>query len=1083
MCWNRQTVTQSRQVKQGSQQKPQAELTAMKFRGNVHEVEEQQETSSEGSTDDATSLKIDPVSVEGVKKPSAWFVNLGIQGGKLNVKLDTGAEVSVLPLQLYNELQIKPPLKSTNIRLAAYGGTSITPAGTCKLTCSSPVQNKRDVKFYVASVQAQPILGLYDCIHLGLIKRVCSLEQGVMTKGMLKEKYPTVFKGLGNLGMYHITLADTYTPIVNPPRIPHSLKERLRQTIDKNVQTGVLVKVDQPTDWVSNLVIVEKKDGTLRMCLDPKDLNKAIKREHYSIPTMQDIASEFRGKKIFSTLDLRDGYWQIQLDEESSFLCTFNTPFCRYRFTRMPFGIKSASEVFQKRNEAAFANIPGLHIVADDLIIAAENIEEHEKTLHQVLQRAEDLNIKLNFNKLQLRMTEVKYLGTIVTPDGIRPDPAKVEAIIGMPTPTDKAGVRRLLGMINFLAAHVPDMSTVTAPVRDLLKADVIFQWGPEQAQSLDRIKKILSTAPVLSYFDPNSQSMIQADASQYGLGACLFQKGKPVAYASRSLSPAECNYAQIEKELLAIVFACQKFHNYIYGFRTKVQTDHKPLESIVKKALHKTSPRLQRMLLKLQKYDLIINYIKGKNLHVADALSRAHLSITAAELDSEELELPVHTIVQNLPVSDTKRTQLLNATENDEQLQQLSRLIKNGWPPNISNVPTGLRKFWKVRHNLYMADQLILMKGRVVVPSSMRGEILTCIHKGHMGIEKCKSRARTCVYWPSMYTAIEQEVQSCPVCISYSKQNQREPMLPHAIPTRPWEKVGIDYFSFGGKDYLLVVDYYSKFPEVVQVHSKTAETTIAELKSVFARHGIPSEIMADNMPFNSRAFKQFSNQWDFTVTTSSPRYPQSNGLVERHVQTIKSLFRKAREGGNDEQMVLLEFRNTPITGMDKSPSELLMSRRLRSNLPMTGKMLKPAIPENIRTKLNHRQQRQKSIYDRTAKLLLKLKTGDAVRYQKGHVWKPAVVVGKHSSPRSYNIMTDTGTTLRRNRRHLRRTREAPPPALLDFDDFLCDDDTPPLGSESPANDSPVVPQVTGPTESRTRSGRIVRPPLRFRDD
>ena len=275
-------------------------------------------------------------------------------------------------------------------------------------------------------------------------------------------------------------------------------------------------------------------------------------------------------------------------------------------------------------------------------------------------------------------MNEVKYLGTIVTPDGIRPDSAKVEAVIGMPTPTDKAGVRRILDMINFLAAHVPDMSTV----------------GLEQAQSLDRIKKILSTAPVLSYFDPNAQSMIQVDAGQYGLGACLFQKGKPVAYASRSLLPAECNYAQIEKELLAIVFAFQKFHNYIYGFQTKVQTDHKPLESVVKKALHKTSPCLQRMLLKLQKYNLIINYVKGKDLHVADALSRAHLSVTTAEIDSEEIELPVHTIVQNLPVSDTKRTQLLNATENDEQLQQLSRLIKNGWPPNISNVPTGLCEY-----------------------------------------------------------------------------------------------------------------------------------------------------------------------------------------------------------------------------------------------------------------------------------------------------------------------------------------------------------------------------------------------------
>ena len=214
--------------------------------------------------------------------------------------------------------------------------------------------------------------GIAWCVHLGLIVRVCSLKQGVMTNGMLKEKYHTVFKGLGYLGMYYITLADTYTPIVNPPRrIPHYLKEPLRQTIDKNMETGVLVKVVQPTDWVSNVVIVEKKDGTFGMCLDPKDLNKAIKREHYSIPTMQDIASEFCGKKIFSTVDLRDGYRQIQLDEESSFLCTFNTPFSRYRFTRMPFGIKSASEVFQKQNEAAFANIPGLHIVADNFIIVA----------------------------------------------------------------------------------------------------------------------------------------------------------------------------------------------------------------------------------------------------------------------------------------------------------------------------------------------------------------------------------------------------------------------------------------------------------------------------------------------------------------------------------------------------------------------------------------------------------------------------------------------------------------------------------------------------------------------------------------
>ena len=331
----------------------------------------------------------------------------------------------------------------------------------------------------------------------------------------------------------------------------------------------------------------------------------------------------------------------------------------------MPFGIRSASEVFQK-NEEAFTGIPGIHIVADDMIIAATTIEEHDKILAQVLQRAKERNITLNFDKLQLRVSEVKYLGTIITPEGMKPDPAKLKAIAEMTTPTDKAGIRRLLGMINFLAPHIPNMSIITAPLRSLLKSDVHFSWDPEQTAAMTTVKQMLTTAPVLSYFDPSIRSTIQADASQQGLGACLLQKGKPIAYASRSLLPAECNYAQIEKELLAIVFACQKFHEYIYGFHTKIHSDHKPLESIMQKPLHKASPRLQRMLLKLQKYDLTVTYVKGKDLHVADTLSYAHLTVPEDE-DTEDLDFAVHAMTRNLLVSDAKLSQLQIATDKDE--------------------------------------------------------------------------------------------------------------------------------------------------------------------------------------------------------------------------------------------------------------------------------------------------------------------------------------------------------------------------------------------------------------------------------
>ena len=257
--------------------------------------------------------------------------------------------MSVLPLHLYNKLQVKPALKTTTMKLSAYGGSAIKPNGTCKLTCTSNGK-MCDVTFYVAPANAQPILGLNDCVQLDLVKRVCTLKAELVTKEAIRDNYPNCFKGLRDLGTYHITMVDNYRPVVNPPRrVPHSLKQRLHQALDKNVKSGVLVKVDQPTDWVNNLVIVEKKNGSLRLCLDPRDLNKAIKREHYKIPTMPEIASEFAGKTVFSTLDLKDGYWQVKLDEDSSLLCTFNTPFGRYRFTRMPFGIKSASEVFQKK--------------------------------------------------------------------------------------------------------------------------------------------------------------------------------------------------------------------------------------------------------------------------------------------------------------------------------------------------------------------------------------------------------------------------------------------------------------------------------------------------------------------------------------------------------------------------------------------------------------------------------------------------------------------------------------------------------------------------------------------------------------
>ena len=338
-----------------------------------------------------------------------------------------------------------------------------------------------------------------------------------------------------------------------------------------------------------------------------------------------------------------------------------------------------------------------------------------------------------------------------------------------------------------------------------------------------------------------------------------------------------------------------------------------------------------------------------------------------------------------------------------------------------------------------------------------MGSEILKCIHTGHMGIERSKARAKVCVYWPGMYQAIESEVKQCSTCNKYSTANQREPMLPHPVPERPWEKVGVDYFTLAGKDYLLVVDYFSKYPEVLQVNGKTADMTITKIKSTFARHGIPNTVVADNMPFGSRAFQQFAKEWGFSIVISSPTYAQSNGLAERNVQTIKRLLKKAHEEGKDEMIALLKLRNTPITGLQESPAQLLMSRRLRSNLPMTATMLKPHISKGPKAILEQRQARQKHWYDRTAKPLSKLRPNDVVRYPGNKSWEPAVVVGKHTSPRSYHIKTAQGTSLRRNRSHLKKTIEPPPPPSVTT--FIDDDIETTVPNSPPplVNPQPVV--------------------------
>ena len=318
------------------------------------------------------------------------------------------------------------------------------------------------------------------------------------------------------------------------------------------------------------MVIEKPTSKKLRVCLDPRALNNAIRREHFQLPTLEDITTRLSGARVFTKLDANHGYWQIPLSEESQLLTTFNSAFGRYCFMRMPFRIKSAQEVFQKRMSQVLGDLPGLETDIDDILVWGTTQEEHDSRLNAVLKRCEDVNLTLNRDKWVFGASEVSYIGHILSANGVQPDPLKVKAITNMLPPYDKKGVERLLGTINYLAKFIPSMSTITKPIRDLLKSEVIFEWREPQEKAFHRVKEVLSKQPVLTYFDVTKLVTISCDASQSGLGAAIMQENKPVAFASRALTEAETRYAHIEKELLAVVFAFSRFHQYVMSMEQR---------------------------------------------------------------------------------------------------------------------------------------------------------------------------------------------------------------------------------------------------------------------------------------------------------------------------------------------------------------------------------------------------------------------------------------------------------------------------------------------------------------------------------
>ena len=954
---------------------------------------------------------------------SPWMTKVEIKKTKLNFKIDTGADVSVMSNQTYKKLQPRPELQSTTASLRSPGGKL-----DCKGYFETEVQTEKgsgQLKIFVLEGNTENLLSREAAARFGFVQRVDEIFGDVPKSVQCKP--------------VKILLNEKAEPYVQTTarRIPIPQLPKVEEELKRMEKAGVIERITEPTEWCAPIVPVAKPNGKVRICTDFKRLNVAVKRERYILPTLEDIVHKLHGSTVFSKLDATAGYWQIPLDPATAKLTTFITPFGPFFYRRLPFGISSASEIFQRTMEDILGDIEGVESFQDDVLLHSKTTAEHEELKKKVFERVKTAGLTLNKDKCEFDKAEITFLGHIIDGNGLRPDPSRVQTIQDFQAPTDITKLRSFLGMINYVGRFIPNLSDIIRPLNELLRQDTAWTWGPDQRASFARVKELVSKSATLAFFQVDKPTIVSADASSYGLGAVLLQESegewRPIAYASRSLSAAERGYAQIEKECLASVWSCEKFQRYLVGLpHFRILTDHKPLISLInKKDIQDTPVRCQRMLMRLMRFNVTAEFVPGKEMVVADALSREPAIEDESErIDSitQQVRVQVDEMKAAWPASDQKLEQLKQATRQDIQLPYVIQYTMHGWPASRQDVMLAARDFYDVRHELSVYDGLLLRGNRIVIPYEHRKQTLETIHEGHLGINKCRERAGQAVWWPGISKEIADRVSSCKICLKKRPSHHAEPLINTPLPERPFQKVAADLFEFKKKNYLVFVDYYSRWLEIASMGNITSDTTIGRLKNIFARYGVPATLMTDEgTQFTSASFQRFSRAWNFVHDSSSPHFHQANGAAERAVRTAKEILEQ-----DDPLLALLTYRSTPIPELGASPAELAFGRRIRTTLPILPRQLdSPVISkEDFKRRDTALKTRQKRNHDsrRGARPLPALKPGDSVtmKLEGEKRWGKQGRVREMLSPRSYSVETDGGGCVRRNRRHLQRMPDTP---------------------------------------------------------
>jgi cell fate (sporulation/competence/biofilm development) regulator YlbF (YheA/YmcA/DUF963 family) len=693
-------------------------------------------------------------------------------------------------------------------------------------------------------------------------------------------------KGLGRTtAITHVINTEGSLPIKQRyyPVSP-AIQQRMKGEIERMLALDVIEESSSP--WSSPLVMVNKPNGKIRLCLDSRKLNSVSKKDQYPLPYVSNILDRLGEARFLSSIDLREAFWQIPLEENSKEATAFVAPGIGfYQFKVLPYGLHNATQTMQRLMDRLFRHREDVFVYLDDIVIATPTFQKHVEVLREVLDKLESNKLTVNFEKCQFCQPRLSFLGYEVDEKGLHTSTKKVEAILNFPKPTTTTELRSFAGLAGWYRRFVQDYASMVAPLYELTKTKKKkdkLEWNEEADQAFNEIKTALSTAPVLATPNFSLPFYVHCDASKKGIGGVLtqIQNGEehPIAFVSRQFHGAERNYSTTEQECLAVVFSLEKFRPYVEGYHFTVYTDHASLKWLMK--LEQPSGRLARWCVKLQQYDCEIIHKKGKDNVVPDALSRAHPEIGLVEVaveDSDEWYIKMLAKVALSPDDYGQWTieegKLYKAADNADEGQ----------------------KSWKL-----------------VIPESSKLAVLQECHDderaGHFGTFKTHRRIAEKYYWPRMLQYVKKYVRSCDVCKSNKPAPSNKTFLMGKFKDihEPWQMISLDLMgplprSSAGNCWLLVItDWFTKYPILAPLRKATAKkiTEIVEDR-VFLTHGVPEIIIADNGgQFVGKEFANLRARYKVPRFWKNALYHPQNNPTERTNRTIKTAI-KAYIGNN----------------------------------------------------------------------------------------------------------------------------------------------------------------------------------------